>query len=75
MKYIIFDDIFPVIFNEAISHNSIIINGMRPTSAGFVNINSIENELSVKTYGESISLGISSKKEDKDIIINTLLNY
>ena len=75
MKYIIFDDIFPVIFNEAIQHKDIKIWGMQPTSAGYLYISSIENELSIRTYGESISLGIGSKEDDNNIIKNTLLNY
>jgi len=75
MKYIIFDNCFPIIFTEAIAHKDISISGMEPTSAGYLYISSVENELSVRTYGESTSLGIGSNKKDKDIITNTLLSY
>ena len=81
MKYIIFDDIFPVIFNEAIAHKDIKVYGMQPTSAGFVTIlpycdDNDRVHMTVSCKGESISLKLKSNEEkDADIINNTILNY
>jgi hypothetical protein len=75
MKYIIFDEIFPVIFNEAIAHRDMLVSSMKPTSAGFVSIMSIEGSIYAKASGESISLNLSSKKKDSELITRTLLMY
>lgn len=43
MKYIIVDNISPVIFSEAIEHNKVKVEG-KVTSAGFVNL-SLEEKI------------------------------
>jgi len=48
---------------------------MKPTSAGFVSIMSIEGSIFAKASGESISLNLSSKKKDSELITRTLLMY
>lgn len=75
MKYIIFDNIFPVIFNEAIAHKDIKIFGMKATSAGFVEIFSDGLTIGAEASGKSVSLNLSSKEEDSKIITRTLLKY
>ena len=75
MKYIIFDDIFPVIFNEAIAHRDMLVSGMKPTSAGFVEIFSDGLTVGAEASGKSVSLNLPSKKEDSKIITKTLLKY
>jgi len=75
MKYIIFDNIFPVIFNEAIGHKDITIAGMKPTSAGFVEIFSDGISIGAEASGKSVSLNLSSKEKDSKIITKTLSMY
>jgi hypothetical protein len=75
MKYIIFDNIFPVIFNEAIGHNDIKVSGMKPTSAGFVEIFDDHFSIGTEVSGKSVSLNLPSKKEDSKIITKTLSMY
>ena len=57
MKYVIFDNFFPVIFPDIISHKSVAEGvNRKPTSAGF-----IENG---KCTGFSDSLGIGVGEKD-----------
>ena len=70
MKYIIFDNKTPIIFSRGITHLS---EGQRHhkvgniTSAGFI---SKDENGDIEAYGESVSLGIKSKKTDTDTIKN-----
>lgn len=68
LKYIMVDEIFPIIFTEAMTHKHIAGN-KNVTSAGFVSI-SVDSEFNKKAtaYGKSISLGKESKPEDSEII-------
>jgi hypothetical protein len=75
MKYIIFDNIFPVIFNEAIGHNDIKVLGMKPTSAGFVEIFDDHFSIGAIASGKSVGLNLLSKEEDSKIITKTLSMY
>lgn len=61
-KYLIIDNDIPILLSEASRHTD-IVNKKRIISAGYF----IFNE-KFKCYGESISLGIKSRKEDSDII-------
>ena len=86
LKYIILDDILPVIFPEGVGHNEISHGtGMRATSAGFVTlvpISSTRNangeitraKINSTVYGESISLGIGSRGDHDNAIIEKFLN-
>jgi hypothetical protein len=69
MKYVIIDDIFAIVFNEAIPHDRIGLN-RNVTSAGFCQIQSDNDDVEIKVYvyGKSIGLGIESKEDDAEII-------
>ncbi len=77
LKYIIFDGILPVIFTSAIRHDE-VCHGRKPTSAGFINLTPVETmegpRISVKCYGESVSLGIPSHSEKDEKIIDNHFN-
>ena len=67
MKYIIFENKYPVIFPNEIIHYEINIDTrfrLNHTSAGHVNIKG--NKVTV--YGESESLGLKPKPEDKQLL-------
>lgn len=65
MKYIIFDNQYPVLFPESITHCTVKIDGKKPTSSGFIVFFKAGD---VCCYGESGSLGITSKPEDRLLI-------
>lgn len=72
MKYVIFDNKYPVVFPDSIIHCDISLDmylGMKPTSAGHLNIKGNK----IKVYGESESLGLKPKPEDKKLL-ETLIN-
>jgi len=86
MKYIIYEyggGEVPIIFPEFIQHSQ--FQSFRPVSAGFVNIYGddkpkegaccCENALSVNVWGNSVGLGLRSRKEDKDIITKELMRH
>ena len=62
-KYIIVDNIFPILFTEATSHNE--FKRLNITSAGFFTIDSFGL---ISIFGNSASLNINSKKEDLSCI-------
>lgn len=64
LKYVIFDGAIPVIFPAMLLHADIAKSYPEhyPTSAGF-----LDNE-TLETFGESLSLDLSSKPEDRDTI-------
>ena len=79
-----FDLCFPVIFPYGIPHNEVSRGiSMKPTSAGFVDINAEVKEdstwpegeatISISAYGESVGLELKSNSED-GAIIQRLLN-
>ena len=74
MKYVMFDNSFPIIFQEGIAHNEIKVKNMSPTSAGFISIvpstsifkkNKASAYFDIKVYGESLSLNL--KPSDRDL--------
>jgi hypothetical protein len=69
MKYIIIDKFMPVIFSEGIKHRD-LGHGLNVTSAGFCRF---DDENQIHAYGESISLNLSSKPEDSEIIQKFLI--
>lgn len=76
MKYIIFDERYPVIFPVFLSHDEVArlyeYKGIgKPTSAGFIRLNSSGKKLF--PHGKSISLNLQSRAEDASII-NRLLD-
>lgn len=68
MKYIVFDEMFPVCFHEGIQHWSVECQWGcrigRPTSAGFFRI---ENG-KVVTYDRSESLNLEPSEDDAELI-------
>jgi hypothetical protein len=79
MKYLIYDrgDVFvPVIFPELINHDTISakVSGS-VVSAGFCSVknNLDKNQNEWFVWGKSVSLGISSRPEDAQII-TTMMN-
>ncbi len=84
MKYVIIEDCFPIIFCEAFKHSDFARTAHgKPTSAGFCSFEEVptpENHPTIFTktmkkvtaWGESVSLGIKSGKNDADIIAEML---
>lgn len=68
-KYIIVNTYgleMPIVFNPVLQHKD-VANGLRPVSAGFCYRN--DHPIgSFSVYGESVSLGIKSRPEDKGIL-------
>lgn len=73
LKYIIFDNAFPVVFGEYFKHSDMqISNGLKPTSAGFCIVKS-ENDDAKKhnkviCFGESTSLNLKSSPLDSKMV-------
>lgn len=67
MKYIIYDNFWPVIFPTIYSHVDMANHYGKVTSAGFIDKNG-------KVYGYSDSLGISPKESDQRIIDRVIGN-
>lgn len=79
LKYVILDDMLPIIFTDGVSHDTIPHGtGMRATSAGFVHLVPITtmkgNRINATVYGESISLGLESRGDHDNAIIEKFLN-
>jgi hypothetical protein len=74
-KYIIVDGC-AIIFSAAIQHKDMVGHNERATSAGFVRFyfDEKEDEIKVKAYGESVSLGIKSKERDSAILTRQITN-
>lgn len=68
LKYIIFDNGYPVLFCAGVGHDKISLSGMKPTSAGFARIIKTGTGVDVVVRGRSIALDIASRPEDADII-------
>ena len=66
-KYIIINDVFPILFTEAQQHID-IGRKLNVTSAGFFRTSILEGKIKVHCYGESISLGIKSQPDDSYFI-------
>jgi len=77
-KYIIFVNAammeLPVIFNPIIDHCVVKLDGFKPISAGFCSLNKLEENISYSIWGESISLKLKSRPEDREIL-NKYLEY
>lgn len=77
-KYVIVNGC-AIIFSAAIKHSTMVENGKKATSAGFVQfvpeINEFgEYRLKANVFGESVSLNEYSKDEDIIIINEQILN-
>jgi hypothetical protein len=74
-KYIIVDGC-AIIFSAAIQHKDMVGHNERATGAGFVRFyfDEKEDEIKVKAYGESVSLGIKSQEGDSAILTRQITN-
>lgn len=67
MKYVIIGYALPILFHEGIEHKK-AVGSQQATSAGFVDLNSVDGRIKADCHGESISLGLKSDPADADII-------
>ena len=66
-KYIIFDEMVPVVFPAMLQHVEVATGMLRkPTSAGFFCTD--EEDGDIEVYGESVSLKLDSREEDAELI-------
>lgn len=75
MKYIIFDNRYPIIFPQFLVHSETASLHRRlgkPTSAGFIRMESTGTETKLYPYGSSLSLNLVSEPGDSDIINKAL---
>jgi len=75
-KYVIFNDVFPVIFGDYFEHSAVVINRAykKPTSAGFMRIISGGLKRYVEVYGESVSLNLKPSEDDAAILTRLINN-
>lgn len=67
MKYVIIDDIFPVVFPGAVSHRA--MRGLGTiTGAGFVKFHTQDGLLDVAVFGHSQTLEMHAQPEDAETI-------
>ena len=65
-KYIVFDEMVPVVFPAILEHYEVAKGVLRkPTSAGFF---CTDEDGNIETYGGSISLKLDSQEEDAELI-------
>jgi hypothetical protein len=79
MKYVIVTDRsdaeFPIIFSTRINHDDVVPKFLEAKRAGFVEIKSLNSNISVECSGMSHSLGIRSNPLiDKNLIEDELNN-
>jgi hypothetical protein len=75
-KYIIVNNMgieCPIVFSPLLKHSDILVEG-KTVSAGFCFQKKGLGELSYETYGKSVSLNLSSRPEDAEIL-NKLIEY
>ena len=74
IKYIILDEIFPVIFGGYFKHKTVSDTfPQRTTSAGFLNIRKhTPEDVIIETYGEAISLRLKPKERDAVLLARLL---
>jgi len=75
-KYIITSGNLPIIFSEGQKHSDFKM--FDPISAGFVKFNvfitdDLEPKISAECYGESESLGLKSRPNEDETLINKLI--
>ena len=65
-KYIIFDEMIPVVFPATLQHVEVAKGILRkPTSAGFF---CTDEDGNIETYDGSVSLKLDSREEDAELI-------
>ena len=83
LKYVVYDDCFPVIFGEYFKHTE-IQTFKQATSAGFVSLQEVDTPegsqyycsrmIKANCYGESVSLGIKSKGKEDERLLERMFN-
>jgi hypothetical protein len=70
LKYIVFGDIFPMVFADPVTHkDAASASDIPPTSAGFCSLSVTDGTIKVSVWGESNSLGgLRHRPEDARII-------
>jgi len=78
LKYVVYDNSYVVVFGEYAQHKDVGIKYHTATSAGFFTMQEIDTPpnskfccsrmIEVNCYGESISLGLKSKPDDKFLL-------
>ena len=78
IKYVIFDDVLPVLLSKGQQHSDIRC-GREPTSAGFCSFQrggaDALGDYEVSCWGESISLTLKVGPADEDLIRRMLEDY
>jgi hypothetical protein len=64
-KYILTNDLQPIIFSAGIEHSAIAKSGY---SAGYAKVRFLPNKLEIECFGESRSLNLAPKKGDEDFL-------
>ncbi len=67
-KYVISDDLVPILFPEGIRHDKFRSIFPKIVSAGFCTISGENNDILVDCWGESVSLKVKSQQGDNAII-------
>lgn len=78
VKYIIIDDISPILFSEMETHAKVaaMAAGRPITSAGFCSLFFVEEgHIAANVYGESVSLKLKSDPEDAALIERMFSEY
>lgn len=84
IKYVVYDNFYPVIFGEYFKHTDVKGGYKQATSAGFVRLQEIDTPedsafcqcriTKAHCYGESISLNLKSRGEEDARLIDKMLN-
>lgn len=72
MKYVV-TNYSAIVFDERLVHAH-VARGQKVLGAGFVNIVCVNDKMEARCSGESISLGIPSRRELDEAVINNMLN-
>jgi len=78
LKYIVIDEINPIIFDAVIDHSAMARAANGPvTSAGFCYLSgNSDDEVDVHCFGESVTLNIKSNPDaDQQLIEKRINNY
>lgn len=72
-KYVVFDKLYAVALFPGISHDAVVVENRKPTSAGFFKVIVEEGKIDVCVFGKSDSLELESNPFDALILKQTLL--
>lgn len=75
MKYVIFGRVGfeeAVLLPPTMSHKDVVREGWKVVSAGQCTIGVNGHDVVVQAFGESVTLGVSSRPEDGEVIMRSL---